>query len=204
VSLPQRVRLAVAAALLLPFVAAVSGCSSSDSLTRQYEEGSNKGYISADGTLTEWPIEARTEPVEFTGITEIGDPIDIEDYRGDVVVINFWYAGCPPCRAEAPDLQELNEKWAGQGVSFLGVNVRDQAGTALAFNDEYGITYPSIMDTNDGNASLAFAGQAAPNAVPTTIVLDATGRPASRILGQITSKSVLDTLIADTLEETAP
>lgn len=187
----------LAAALLL------SGCSTS-SLSAQYEEGSNKGYISADGTVAEWPEAERGDPVDFTGVTETGETLTASDYRGSVVVLNFWYAGCPPCRAEAPDLQELNEAYAGQKVAFVGVNVRDQASTALSFSEEFGITYPSIVDVEDKAASLALAGRAAPNAVPTTVVLDAEGRPAARILGQIPSKSVLNTLIKDTLAETTP
>jgi len=187
----------LAAALLL------AGCSTG-SLSAQYEEGSNKGYISADGTVAEWPEADRGAPVDFTGVTETGESLTASDYRGSVVVLNFWYAGCPPCRAEAPDLQELNEAYAGQKVAFIGVNVRDQAATALSFSEEFGITYPSVLDAEDKAASLALAGQAAPNAVPTTIVVDAEGRPAARILGQISSKSVLNTLIKDTLAESSP
>lgn len=117
--------------------------------------------------------------------------------------MNFWYAGCAPCRAEAPQLEALWEKYRDQGVGFIGVNVRDQAGTARAFSKAYGITYPSILDVNDGNAQLAFSGTVAPNAVPTTVVLDREGRVASRILGQLQDESILDTLIVSTLAEDA-
>lgn len=186
--------------LVLATALLFSGCSTSP-LSAQYEEGSNKGYISADGTVAEWPQAERGDPVDFTGATETGETLTVSDYRGSVVVLNFWYAGCPPCRAEAPDLQELHETYADQNVAFVGVNVRDQASTALSFSEEFGTTYPSILDAEDKSASLALSGQAAPNAVPTTIVLDAEGRPASRILGQIPSKSVLNALIKDTLAE---
>jgi len=116
-------------------------------------------------------------------------------------VVNFWYAACPPCRVEAPDLQTLNTELSGDGVSFLGVNVRDQAETAENFEDEFGLTYPSVIDTNDGNMLLAFAGTVQPNAVPTTIVLDKKGRVAGRILGQVTEPSILKTMITETAEE---
>jgi thiol-disulfide isomerase/thioredoxin len=142
--------------LILTSFLLLSGCSAS-SLSTQYEEGSNKGYISADGTVAEWPEAERSDPVDFTGVTDTGETLTASDYRGSVVVLNFWYAGCPPCRAEAPDLQELNEAYAGQKVAFIGVNVRDQASTALSFSEEFGITYPSILDTEDKSASLALA-----------------------------------------------
>jgi thiol-disulfide isomerase/thioredoxin len=118
-----------------------------------------------------------------------------------VLVINFWYAACPPCRVEMPDLQELNEKYEGNGAAFLGVNVRDQAETAQAKAVEAGVTYPSVIDANDGNMLLAFAGTVAPNAVPTTLVIDKQGRVAARILGQLEGTSTLRTLIDDTIAE---
>ncbi|WP_327205451.1 TlpA family protein disulfide reductase [Rathayibacter sp. Leaf299] len=107
-----------------------------------------------------------------------------------------------PCRAEAPDLQALHEQYDGNGAAFLGVNVRDQADTATSFANTYGITYPSIIDT-DAAVALAFSGKFAANAVPTTLVLDVDGRPAARILGRVTARSILDTLIADTIAEAA-
>lgn len=185
---------AVVAALL-------AGCSPSDTLAEQYREGSNKGFIAGDGSVTEIPLASRGEVVDFTGTTDAGETLSSADYLGQVVVVNFWYASCAPCRAEAPDLQKLNDEFADKGASFIGVNVRDQAANATAFNTAYGITYPSIMDVNDGSAQLAFSGSIPPNAVPTTLVVDASGRVAARILGQVTTPSILETLIRDTVAE---
>ena len=180
---------------------ATSGCDRDD-LAEQYRGGSNKNYVAGDGTVIEWPIGSRGEPVEFVGTGETGESISSDDYRGQVLVVNFWYAACAPCRAEAPDLQALHEQYDGNGATFLGVNVRDQAETAVAFANTYDITYPSIIDT-DAAVALAFAGKFAANAVPTTLVLDVEGRPAARILGRVTARSILDTLIADTIAEAA-
>ena len=94
----------------------------------------------------------------------------------------------------------MNAEYAGQDVSFVGVNVRDQAPTAASFAADYGISYPSIVDT-DSSVQLAFTGDVPPNAVPTTIVLDREGRVASRILGQLQEASILSTLVSDTLAE---
>ena len=89
----------------------------------------------------------------------------------------------------------------GEGVTFIGVNILDQAPTALAFAEEFGVTYPSIMDVMSGSVRLSFAGQVAPNAVPTTLVLDADGRVASRISGLLTDPSILQGMIDDVLAE---
>jgi thiol-disulfide isomerase/thioredoxin len=118
-----------------------------------------------------------------------------------VVVVNFWYAACPPCRAEAPDLKALDEQFSPDGVVFIGVNVRDSAPTAAAFAATFDIAYPSILDATDRNVLSAFAGQIAPGAVPTTIILDREGRVAARIVGLIPSRTTLATLIEDALAE---
>ncbi|MET0715663.1 MAG: TlpA disulfide reductase family protein [Mycetocola sp.] len=184
----------IAAALLL------TGCAS-DPLAEQYKEGSNKGYIAGDGSVTEIPEAERGEAISFAGTTENGEAISSEDFAGDVLVVNFWYAACAPCRAEAPDLQELSAEYDGKGAQFIGVNVYDQPDTALSFNESYGITYPSIMDVQDGAVKLAFTGTVPPKAVPTTIVLDKEGRVSARILGQLKEASILGTLISDAIEE---
>lgn len=191
----MRVAATVLAASLL-----LVGCAS-DPLAEQYTEGSNKGYIAGDGTVTEIAESERGKPISFEGTTESGDEISSADFDGDVLVVNFWYAACAPCRAEAPDLQELSAEYDGNGAQFIGVNVYDQADTALSFNDTYGISYPSIMDVQDGAVKLAFTGTVPPKAVPTTLVLDKEGRVAARILGQLKDASILSTLIRDAIAE---
>ncbi len=187
----------IAAAVLLMLLA---GCSA-DPLARQYESGTNQNYISGDGTITLIAADDRGDPIAFEAQTDAGDTVSSDDYAGQVVVINFWYAACPPCRVEAPDLEALHQLFDGEGASFLGVNVRDQAETAAGFENEFGISYPSVIDTNEGNMLLAFAGTVAPNAVPTTLVIDKRGRVAARFLGLIEDPSTLKTIINETIAE---
>jgi peroxiredoxin len=156
-------------------------------------------YVSGDGTVSEFTIEDRGEPIVFTGPTDTEETVTAEQYRGQVLVVNFWYAACPPCRVEAPWLEELWQQFGADGVQFLGVNVRDGKATAQTFATSFGITYPSLIDT-DGSVTLAFTGLASPTAVPTTVVFDRQGRPASRIVGLI-DKGVLETLIEAALAE---
>ncbi|MBU6265644.1 MAG: TlpA family protein disulfide reductase, partial [Actinomycetales bacterium] len=99
-------------------------------------------------------------------------------------------------------LEQVYTETAPQGVNFVGVNVRDQAATVDTFNKRFGITYQSIID-QDGGAQLAFAAQVPPNAVPTTLILDAKGRVAARILGQLKDPSILSTLIKDISAESS-
>ena len=185
---------AVALALTL------AGCSN-DTLAQQWNEGSNKGYIGNDGTFTEYPVSDRGAAARFSGPLDTGGTFDSSSLLGKVSVINFWYAGCAPCRAEAPILAQLDADY-GDRVEFLGINVRDQAPSALAFSGSFGIQYPSILDQDNGSAVVqAYAGIVPLNAVPTTLVLDREGRVAKRILGQIQDASVLRTLVDDVLAE---
>jgi peroxiredoxin len=196
----QRRRLAPLLAGLAAGALLLSGCSS-DPLADQYREGSNKGFIAGDGSVTEIALADRGEAIEFSGVTETGETVTSADTQGGVLVVNFWYASCAPCRAEAADLQSINAQFENEGARFLGVNVRDQAPNAIAFNETYSVTYPSVLDVDTGAMQLAFSGSIPPNAVPTTLVLDAEGRVAARILGQVTSPSILETLIRDTIAE---
>jgi peroxiredoxin len=193
------VRLTVAVAAVAVTVA-LAGCAS-DPLAEQYASGSNQNYISGDGTVRVIAQADRGKPIDFKSVTADGTAVSSADYRGKVLVLNFWYAACPPCRVEAPDLQKLFTEFDGKGATFLGVNVRDQADTSNAFATDAGITYPSVIDANNGNMLLAFAGTVAPNAVPTTLVIDKQGRVAARFLGLVDAPSTLRTIITETIAE---
>jgi len=158
----------------------------------------DSGYVSGDGSMRVWDPSERGEQVELSGESMSGDPVDISDWRGDVVVLNFWYAECPPCRKEAPDLASLAREYEGQ-VHFLGVNNVNEPATALAFERRFDLPYPSLYDKNAAGIA-AVQGVVPLQAVPTTVVLDAAGRVAARVLGLV-EKSTLNALISDTLAE---
>jgi thiol-disulfide isomerase/thioredoxin len=185
----RRLLVVAAAALLL------AGCTSRDGIAG--EDGG--GYVSGDGTVLLVPAADREEVPAWGGDTVDGQSIDSTRLDG-VVVLNFWYAGCPPCRVEAPDLEEVFQQYGDQ-VTFLGVNVRDSAATASSFEREFGVSYDSILDVSTRDVLSAFAGQVPPSAVPTTLVLDAEGRVAARISGMLPSATTLGDLIDDVLSE---
>ena len=128
-----------------------------------------------------------------------GTVIDSADWLGQVTVLNVWYAACAPCRAEAPILQALSTKYQDDGVQFYGVNIRDEAATAEAFERTFGIEYPSV-DDKDGRMLLAMTQYVPAQSVPSTLVLDKQGRVAGRIIG-LAEKSILDALIEDAVTE---
>jgi len=184
--------IAVAAAALA--VGVLTGCSN-DSLAQQYNSGDDKNYIAGSG-VTELKPADRGKPVDFSGTTQDGSTFSSEAERGDVIVVNFWYAGCPPCRAEASDLSKIAAEYQPKGVTFIGVNTRDDAATSKAFDTKFKVDYSSILDADHGAVQLAFSGSMRPNATPTTFVIDKQGRIAARIAGDIASQpSTLTTLI---------
>ena len=153
------------------------------------------------GPITEYPPDARGESVVLSGGSLTDTRLDIADLRGDAVVINVWGSWCAPCREEAPVLSRLSREYADSGVSFLGVDVKDNRAAALAFEDEFDIAYPSIED-RDGRALLALSSYVPAQAVPVTLVLDRDGRVAGRIIGA-SKEGTLRALIEGVLEERA-
>ena len=156
-------------------------------------------YEGAAGAVVQRPAGERGEPVELSGTSAEGERVDLAELRGAPVVLNLWYANCPPCRTEAPVLREAAEEYADEGVRFVGINVRnDSAEAVTAFQETYGIEYPSIRDT-DGRAALALRG-IAPGAPPSTLVLDAEGRVAALASGEVSEEiltGLLDGVLAD-------
>ena len=176
-------RLLILAAVVIGIVLTLAACAPGDATE-------SPGYVSGDGAVTEWTADERPGPLELVGTAFDGSTVDLADLRGEVVVLTTWYAACPPCRAEAPDLVALD---ALDGVSVIGVNTEDEAGTAQAFERAFGVTYPSI-DDSDGAATAALQGLVAINAVPTALVIDPEGRVAARTVGRV-EPSTLQALV---------
>jgi len=188
----------LAAVLAVGLAAGLAACTSpNDDLAGQYREGDNKGFISGDGTVTEIAVADRGEPLEFTGTAVDGSAISSADYAGQVLVLNFWYAQCGPCRAEAPLLEQVYTDTQAVGADFLGINIYDGPEQAGSFEQTYGITYPSLLMQGDGDLKLALAASASVQAAPTTLVLDTEGRVSARIVGQLRDAGILRTLVED-------
>jgi thiol-disulfide isomerase/thioredoxin len=161
------------AGMVLALVAAValSGC------------GSGGSSSTASVTTKVYPVGHRVEAPAMTGEQLLGGgTFDLASDRGKVVVLNFWASWCGPCREEAADLQST---YASGNVAFVGINTDDQQAAATAFVAAHGITYPSVFDSA-GRVMLAFR-DVPPSAIPSTIVIDATGKIAAIHLNSITS-----------------
>lgn len=162
-------------------------------------EGSDTGFVGGSGVVTLVPVGERDPAPPFSAPLLGGGSFDLAGEAGQVVVLNVWGSWCAPCRAEAPALQAVSTQALERGVSFVGVNTRDTHAGAAAFLAEFGITYPTVVDT-DGRALLAFRATLPPAAIPSTLVVDREGRMAARVVGEITETSLrglVDTIAAE-------
>ena len=169
--------------------AVVSGCSGTNS--------GDKGYVGGEEIISRLPAGERKKPGEVSGTTLDGKPLSLEQYAGKVIVLNVWGSWCGPCRKEARALGAAARELGTDDVAFVGVNTKDSSPqNGLAFERRYDVPYPSFYDPS-GRILLAFRGTLNPSAIPSTVVLDAKGRVAASVLGEIPSQQTLVDLVRD-------
>lgn len=175
-------------AAALACVLALAACSGDGSATA---EGPQSPQLKAldtgdDGLIA---VADRQPAPALSGTTLDGERLDLADLRGQVVVLNFWASWCAPCRAEAPTLNEVARTTADKGVRFVGINVKDELGSARAFERNQEVVYPSLHD-QPGRLLLRFR-KVVPQTPPTTLVLDRQGRIAAFFAGAVRISDLL-------------
>jgi thiol-disulfide isomerase/thioredoxin len=145
-------------------------------------------------------VGAREDAISLDGEDLAGDPLAVQDFRGKPVVLVVWGSWCAPCREEAPALRTVSKQTRPDGVRFIGINVRDNDASALAFERRYEIEYPSIRTADSQEALLAFGSKLPASAVPSTMIVDPEGRLAARVIGKSTY-STLSALVEDVVAE---
>ncbi len=125
-------------------------------------------------------------PVSATGgPTLTGTDVSITAFRGHPVVLIFWASWCGPCHDEQPDLNLEYARWSSRGVVFLGIDLRDNDKAALTYQEELGVPYPSIADSQ---ATIAVNYRIP--AAPALVFLNAKGNTADVALGGLGTMSV--------------
>ncbi|MFI1360602.1 TlpA family protein disulfide reductase [Streptomyces sp. NPDC020898] len=162
--------------------------------------GDTNFVTGTDGIATVAKGERAAAP-DLSGPTIDGKQLDVADYKGKIVVINVWGSWCGPCRLEAKNFVAVSADLKDQGVQFVGINTRDTStGPAVAFEKQYGVTYPSLYDPT-GKLMLRFKkGTLNPQAIPSTLVIDRQGKIAARTL-QALSEDNLRKMLKPVLAE---
>jgi thiol-disulfide isomerase/thioredoxin len=165
---------------------ALTGCSTGRDAVAQ---GGTFEFVAPGGKTDIFydPPESRGRPGKVAGpdLIDPGRTLSLDDFAGNVVVVNVWGQWCGPCRAEVAQLQQVYDATHGQGVAFLGIDVRDNNRYAARdFVIDHNVGYPSIYDP-PMRTMIAFGGRYPTTVIPSTVVLDRGHRVAAVFLREL-------------------
>jgi thiol-disulfide isomerase/thioredoxin len=142
-----------------------------------------ESFVSGNGSVSYIKPSDRIAAPALSGMTLSG-----KNYTynvGQVAVVNVWASWCAPCRAEAPTLAALTEKYTD--VAFIGILTRDNPVNAEAFARRFALPYPTLIDDS---VLIGFRKSLPANAIPSTVLIDKRGNVAARISGEVTYSSL--------------
>ena len=125
--------------------------------------------VFAASSLASSGLTGQTAP-DFALKSSSGENLRLSEYRGDVVMVNFWATWCGPCRQEMPILDELYARYQRVGFSLLGVNIDDNSSKAMNMVNELGVTFPVLFDSRKEVSELYDV-----DAMPVTLLIDREG-----------------------------
>ena len=125
--------------------------------------------VFAATSLASSGLTGQTAP-DFALKSSSGDNLRLSEYRGDVVMVNFWATWCGPCRQEMPILDELYSRYQRVGFSLLGVNIDDNSSKAMNMVNELGVSFPVLFDSRKEVSELYDV-----DAMPVTLLIDREG-----------------------------
>ena len=185
-------RTGIAAAVAAVAIMTTAGCAGGD-IGSNNPASSGQSFVGHSYESTYYQPGSRPVAPLVSGTTVTGQQLSLSQYRGDTIVINFWGSWCAPCRAEAPALGQLARELGPRGVRFVGIDIRDEPVSAKAFMQQFNVGYPSLSDPND-EIALDFHSTVPPADIPTTLVIDKSGRIADRIFGASTYHQLLSVI----------
>ena len=168
----------------------LTGCS-----TGGLSTANQNAFVSGDGVAVYLKPADRKPAPALSGATLADGNVTLA--TGKVTVLNVWASWCSPCRAEAPLLSDFATKYKSQGVQFAGILTRDNVSAAQEFAKRFKLNYPTFIDDS---VLAKFRNSLVPNAIPTTLIIDAHGYVAARVSGEVTV-ALLSDLIGRVLKD---
>jgi peroxiredoxin len=142
------------------------------------------------GAGTHW---WRTEPTRIDGASAAlfaasfpdaqGRPQSLSQWRGQLLVVNFWATWCPPCVDEMPDLQKVRDAYRNRGVEVIGIGI-DHAAKVAAFRDRFNLSLPLLVAAAGGSDLYRALGNTG-GALPYTVLIGRDGGIRERHMGRI-------------------
>ncbi len=142
---------------------------------------------------------ATMNPPEFSGVTAAGRRVSLSDLRGRVVLLNFWASWCQECRPEMPAFERLHRDFTGQGLTVLGVNVREGTQAIQSYARELGLTFPLVLDS-DGKIRKSYGVIG----LPTTFLIGRDGRTVGLAVGprewsSVPARAIIQVLLTESV-----
>jgi thiol-disulfide isomerase/thioredoxin len=123
-------------------------------------------------------VKERTPIRDFTVTLLDGGTQSLSGYRGKVVFLNFWATWCPPCREEMPSMEVLYQRYRGQGLEFLAVDIQESGDEVTAFLKERRLSFPAGLDSTG-----QISGLYGIRGIPTTFIIDKEGLIVAAAVG---------------------
>jgi peroxiredoxin len=141
-------------------------------------------FLSGTGSTAKGALTPSLPPTEPAGIAPAftlpdinGRSVSLSQFRGKVVVLDFWATWCPPCKREIPDFIALQSAYSAKGLQVVGVAL-DEPGPVKAYAAQNGMNYPVLLGTND--IAQKYGGI---EGIPTTFIIDKSGKIVNRFEG---------------------
>ena len=190
---------------LMALVGVLAGCSTGHDAVAQ---GGTFEFVAPGGKTDIFydPPESRGRPGELAGpsLMDLAKTVSLNDFGGQVVVVNIWGQWCGPCRSEITQLQQVYDATHGDGVAFLGIDVRDSSPDAARdFVVDRKVAYPSIFDPAM-RTMIAFGGKFPTTVIPSTLVLDRQHRVAVVFLRELLADDLMPVVRRLAAEQPTP
>ncbi|AOS85109.1 redoxin [Chlorobaculum limnaeum] len=147
-------------------------------------------------------VAAPAPAPSFSGVTVDGKPFSSSSLKGKAYIVNFFATWCPPCRAEIPDMVQVQKAWGAKGFTFVGIAVNEKAPNVKNYMKQAGMTWPVMMATPE--LIQAFNGyiDGGISGIPTSFVVDASGKVTGVIVGP-RSKAQFEQIVSTALKAKA-